>query len=228
MQSDEQRSKAVQMKRCVGILLLLLAAALGPVSLAAQERVLRVVTADNYPPFMHRQTSGRLDGYLVEWWALWARRTGVKVELDATNWAEAQRRVLDGDADVIDLIFRTPAREARFDYTAAYAEVPVNVYVHDSVKGIHDVASMQGFDVGVLEGDACAEHLERQGVDSLRPFDDYAPMIASALAGEIRLFCIDEHPANFHLYRQHAQTEFRAAFRIYTGRFHRAVRKGNA
>ncbi len=228
MQSDEQMSKAVQMKRCVGILLLLLAAALGPVSLAAQERVLRVVTADNYPPFMHRQTSGRLDGYLVEWWALWARRTGVKVELDATNWAEAQRRVLDGDADVIDLIFRTPAREARFDYTAAYAEVPVNVYVHDSVKGIHDVASMQGFDVGVLEGDACAEHLERQGVDSLRPFDDYAPMIASALAGKTRIFCIDEYPANFHLYRQLAQTEFRAAFRIYTGRFHRAVRKSNA
>jgi two-component system, sensor histidine kinase and response regulator len=227
MQSDEQMPKAVQMKPSVGILLLLLAVALGPVSLAAQERVLRVVTADNYPPFMYRQASGQLDGYLVEWWALWAGRTGVKVELDGTDWAEAQRRVLDGDADVIDLIFRTPARGALFDYTDAYAEVPVNVYVHDSVKGIHDVASLHGFDVGVLKGDACAEHLERQGMDTLRSFDDYPPMIAAALAREIRIFCIDEHPANFYLYRERAQTEFRPAFRIYMGRFHRAVRKGD-
>ncbi len=227
VQPDKQMSKAIKMKRCAGSLLLLLVAVLAPVANAAPERVLRVVTADNYPPFLYRQAGGALDGYLVEWWALWERRTGVKVELVGTPWAEAQRQLLDGNADVIDLIFRTPAREALFDFTDAYAEVPVNVYVHDSVKGIHDVASLHGFDVGVLKGDACAEQLARQGVDSLHAFDDYPPMIAAALAQEIRIFCIDEHPANFYLYREHAQTEFRPAFRLYVGRFHRAVRKGD-
>ncbi len=228
MQPDQHLSRAVLKKRCVGGLLCLLAVTLASIASAGQARVLRVVTADNYPPFLFRQASGALDGYLVEWWAQWERRTGVKVELVGAPWAEAQRRVLDGDADVIDLIFRTPAREALFDYTAPYAEVPVSVYVHDSVKGVHDVASLRGFDVGVLKGDACAEHLGRQGVAQLRPFDDHAPMIAAALARDIRIFCIDEHPADFHLSREDAQTEFRPAFRLYVGRFHRAVRKGDA
>ena len=46
---------------------------------------LRVVMDDNYPPYAFRDSSGVLNGYLVDIWKLWEGKTGVRVELVATD-----------------------------------------------------------------------------------------------------------------------------------------------
>ncbi len=43
----------------------------------------------------------------------------------------------------------------------------------------------------------------------------------------VRIFCMDEPPANFLIYHKKLENEFRHAFRLYSGEFHRAVRKGD-
>jgi ABC-type amino acid transport substrate-binding protein len=70
---------------------------------------LHVVSDDNYPPYLFRNADGEVEGYLVDLWRLWERKTGVPVTLTATNWAEAQRMIADGRADLIDMIYRTPS-----------------------------------------------------------------------------------------------------------------------
>ena len=67
---------------------------------------------DNYPPYIFRDNEGRLQGILKDSWDLWARKTGVEVRLEATDWAKAQRIMQAGDADVIDTIFHSEARAA--------------------------------------------------------------------------------------------------------------------
>ena len=52
-------------------------------------RSLHVVGDDNYPPYLFRNDDGEVEGYLVDLWRLWERKTGVPVTLTATNWAEA-------------------------------------------------------------------------------------------------------------------------------------------
>ena len=52
---------------------------------------LSVVSDDNYPPYVFRDASGKLRGILPDQWALWEQKTGVKVDLQAMDWAEAQR-----------------------------------------------------------------------------------------------------------------------------------------
>ncbi|HAG75891.1 MAG TPA: hypothetical protein DCL53_10575 [Thauera sp.] len=188
-------------------------------------RVLRVVSDENYPPFLFIDPEGRAAGYVADYWQLWSSRTGIAVELEAIRWEDAQHRLLRGEADVIDLIFRTPEREERFDFSAPYADVPASIFSHTSITGIQDVKSLRGFRIGVMAGDACIEMLRREGIDDLRTFDNYSALIASALAEDIKLLCIDEHPANYYLYRQGAQKLFQRAFQLYEGRFHRAVRK---
>ena len=106
---------------------------------------LRVVGDDNYPPFLFRDEADRTVGYVVDWWKLWEQKTGVKVELKVTQWAEAQRIIARGEADVIDNIFRTPEREPLYDFTAPYVTVPVGLFVHTSITGINDVKGMRGF-----------------------------------------------------------------------------------
>ena len=87
-------------------------------ALDAAPNSITVVLDDNYPPFVFRDASGQLQGILKDSWALWQARTGIAVNLQAKDWARAQQLMLAGQADVIDTIFETPARQPLYDFTA--------------------------------------------------------------------------------------------------------------
>ena len=193
---------------------------------AASVKLIRVVSDDNYPPYLFRNSDGNVEGYLVDLWQLWEKKTGLRANLTATNWAEAQRMVKAGEADVIDMIFRTPAREPFYEFSPPYAELPVVIYNHSSISGINGVSTLKGFQVGVQAGDACIDKLHGVGIDNLIEYRNYTELLAAAHQQEIKVFCLDEYPANFYLYKSNLQSEFRKAFELYRGLFHRAVRKG--
>jgi len=188
---------------------------------------LRVVMDDNYPPYVFRDSSGVLNGYLVDIWKLWEGKTGVRVELLATDWGKAQQLMVAGQADVIDTMFLTPERERKLDFTPPYAEISVPIYAHAGIGGITNLKSLHGFLVGVKEGDACVDKLEAAGIATLQRYHNYEALVRSAAAGEIRVFCLDEPAANYLLYRDRVERDFNKAFTLYTGTLHRAVHKGD-
>ena len=197
-----------------------------PVATASPPKTLTVVSDDNFPPYIYRNPSGEVEGYLVDIWKLWEKKTGVAVNLMAVNWAEAQKRLLDGEADVIDAIYRTPGREPLYDFSSPYTFLPVGIFTHKSISGIHEVASLRGFEVAVQEGDACIDRLRQGGISALVAYKNYSEMIEAATAGKIKIFCMDEYPANYYLLRMKADQDFVKAFELYQGQVHRAVRKG--
>ena len=188
---------------------------------------LRVVMDDNYPPYVFRDSDGVLSGYLMDVWKLWEDKTGVRVELVATDWGKAQQLMAGGQADVIDTMFRTPERERKLDFTPPYAEIPVPIYTHAGIGGITDLDTLHGFLVGVKAGDACVNKLEAAGIATLQSYHNYEALIQAAVAGQIRVFCLDEPAANYLLYRARIERDFRKAFTLYTGALHRAVHKGD-
>ena len=188
---------------------------------------LRVVMDDNYPPYVFRDSGGVLSGYLMDVWKLWEDKTGVRVELVATDWGKAQQLMAGGQADVIDTMFRTPERERKLDFTPPYAEIPVPIYTHAGIGGITDLDTLHGFLVGVKAGDACVNKLEAAGIATLQSYHNYEALIQAAVAGQIRVFCLDEPAANYLLYRARIERDFRKAFTLYTGALHRAVHKGD-
>ena len=192
------------------------------------DKVLHVVSDDNYPPFLFINPAGAAEGYVVDYWKLWEKTTGVRVELHPLPWAEAQRRILAGEAETIDLIFRTAPREPLYDFTAPYADVPVAIYKHQSLTGIQNIKDLGGFLIGVMEGDACIDTLRAASIGSLRYYPNYSALIEGAMREEVKLFCLDEHPANYYIYRQAAQKTLVKAFDLYQGQFHRATRKGDS
>ncbi|WP_229421402.1 EAL domain-containing protein [Telluria antibiotica] len=206
---------------------LVLIIALLAYGLHADARTLRVVADNNYPPYLYVNSSGRPEGYLVDLWHLWEKKTGVHVDLQPMQWSNALRRMHDGQADVIDTIFRTPGREPLFDYSPPYDTVSVGIYVDPSISGIHDVQSMNGFLVGVQRGDACAEQLARQGITNQVPYPGYVAILDAVRAGDIKIFCMDDTPADYYLYLYRDQKKYAKAFTIYTAQFHRAVAKGD-
>lgn len=202
-------------------------AAPAPVTAAKSRPHLTVVLDNNYPPYIFRAADGTVDGYLVDAWRLWQRKTGVSVNLLATDWAVAKATMAAGQADVIDTVFVTPEREKTMDFTAPYADLQVPIYVQRDIGGITGPASLRGFVVAAKAGDACIDKLQSDGVTSFREFASYAAIVDAAVADQVRIFCMDAPPANYLLYRAQANTRFRPAFVLYTGQFHRAVRKGD-
>lgn len=188
---------------------------------------LRVVTDNNYPPYVISNTDGQPEGYIVDLWRLWEKKTGVRVEFKAMQWAEAQRAIHDGQADVIDMIFRTPVREQLYDFSPPYATLPVNIYVDASIHGVREAKELAGFTVGVQRGDACVDKLASMGLYSMAAYANYSGILAAAHAGEVKMFCMDEAPANYYLYLSRDQLRFAKAFQLYEGQFHWAVNKGD-
>ncbi len=187
---------------------------------------LRVVLDDNYPPYCFLDGEGKPQGILVDEWRLWEKRTGVRVELDAVDWSEAQAIMKAGGADVIDTIFYTPERAELYDFTPPYASIDVPVFFSRNLSGIASVRDLRGFTVGVKEGDACIEVLKAAGVDSLKLYPNYESIVRAAGAGDLVVFCIDRPPGLYYLYKFGLQNQFRSALSLYTGQFHRAVLKG--
>ncbi len=188
---------------------------------------IRVTSDDNYPPYIFRNEHGYLHGILVDEWRLWEEKTGVHVELNALDWSKAQEIMASGQADVIDTMFITPERAKIYDFTQPYANIDVPIFYHKSISGIVDVQTLRGFTVGVKEGDACVDMLKDNNITTLQYYPNYKSIIDAAGNGEIKVFCLDEPPANYYLDLRDLETEYQKAFILYSGQFHRAVHKGD-
>ncbi len=186
-----------------------------------------VTLDDNYPPFIFRNASGEVQGVLVDSWALWQKHTGINVNLKAMDWAKAQELMRSGQADVIDTIFVNETRMRIYDFSAPYAKIDVPIFFHESIGGIVNADSLKGFTVGVKDGDACIDVLQARGIDSLKTYPSYSAVITAAGAGDVRVFCVDQPPAVYFLHQLGLAKSFRQSVPLYSGEFHRAVRKGN-
>ncbi|MDY0146394.1 MAG: transporter substrate-binding domain-containing protein, partial [Kiritimatiellia bacterium] len=222
------------MRRTAPCLWLLVLSALAPAPMWASTtspppvEVIRVVGDDNYPPYFFRANDGTLRGIVPDQWALWENKTGIQVNLVATNWGDALRLMQDQDADVLEAAFQTPERDRLYDFTPAYAQIPVPVFSHRSLGGIADVSSLRGFTIGVKEGDAVIETLAAHGIDSIQEYPNYEAIVQAAKNQDLRVFSIDEPSAVYYLYKFGIEDQFRNSFVLYTGALHRAVHKGSA
>ncbi|AKR44186.1 hypothetical protein ACJ67_12755 [Methylophilus sp. TWE2] len=196
------------------------------INVSAAESI-TVISDDNYPPYLFKDTNGNTVGIVADTWKLWEQKTGVKVTLLAIVWEQALQQLQSGHADVIEMIYQDPEREKRFSFSAPYATLPVGIYAHESIGGLATSNHLSGFTVGVQKGDGCIFHLKQAGVQSFRLYNNYEEMITATLKGEIKILCMDDYPATYYLYRAHADQTILRAFTLYQGEFHRAVKKGN-
>ncbi|HEY9074948.1 MAG TPA: transporter substrate-binding domain-containing protein [Anaerolineaceae bacterium] len=191
-------------------------------------RSIRVVMDNNYPPYAFLDSSGNLQGILVDQWKLWEQKTGIKVEIHAMDWGEALNRMAAGEFDVIDTIFYNESRAKIYDFSKPYATLPVPIFFHKNISGITGAESLKGFPVAVKSGDAAIEFLKSKGVDQILEFPSYEEIIKAAKEQRVIVFVVDQPPALYFLYKYGIQDQFQASEPLYSGQFHRAVRKGNS
>ncbi len=187
----------------------------------------RVVMDNNYPPYVFLDERGDLQGIVIDQWRLWEEKTGIPVAITAVDWAEALRRMEAGEFDVIDTIFFNERRAGIYDFSKPYARIDVSIFFDKDLSGITDAASLQGFPVAVKAGDAAVDYLKAKGVGLLQEYPSYEAIAKAAQERKVITAVMDNPPAHYFLHRAGIQDEFRHSPPLYSGAFHRAVRKGD-
>jgi PAS domain S-box-containing protein len=206
-------------------------ALLGSAAAPAEEKLpvesITVVAPDNFPPLLFRDASGELQGSVKEIWALWAARTGIKVNLVASDWATSLQTMQAGQADVIDMARATEERKQYLDFSPPHSTLNMMLYFHESITAIVDAETSKGFLVGVIEAGGCPEALRAAGSDNLKQYLTFEELVTAASRDEVRVFCAYEPQANYFLNRLGKAREFRHSPPLYVGEGSWAVRKGD-
>jgi len=210
---------------CVMLPLVIVIAAPGE-SMGALKSV-RVVMDNNYPPYVFMDDNGQLQGIIIDQWRLWEKKTGIRAELSGMDWAEAQRSMRAGKFDVIDTIFHNEQRGEIYDFTAPYADIPVPLFFHSDISGIRGPEDAKGFMVAAKAGGNVIDVLKKSGVSNIVAYPSYEKIIEAARDGRVKVFTVDRPPALYYLNRLNIQDRFRETAPMYSGKFHRAVLKGN-
>ncbi len=195
---------------------------------AAEQKALKIVMDDNYPPYVFRDQSGALQGILIDQWELWSKKRGQTIQITAMDWGKALSAMENGEFDIIDTIFLNEERRRLFDFTHAYATLDVAIFFNRNISGIEGLKTLKGFKVGVKSGDDAMNILIQNSIHDLVFYDSYEAMIQAAKKREIVVFVMDKPPALYFLNKMGLQDEFRATLPISSGQFHRAVKKGDA
>ncbi len=182
---------------------------------------------DNYPPYAFRNSKGNLQGILIDQWRLWEQKTGVQVDISGRDWSEAQRLMEAGQFDVIDTMFFNERRAQTYDFSKPYAKIDVSIFFHKSISGISGADSLQGFAVAVKSGDNAIDHLRGKGISLFQEYPSYEAIVMAAKEQKVMVTVIDNPPALYFLYKMGILGQFRYSAPLYTGEFHRAVRKGD-
>jgi diguanylate cyclase (GGDEF)-like protein len=90
------------------------------------------------------------------------------------------------------------------------------------------VGSLHGLLVGANQASACGDWLRSHGARNLRTYPDSETLVAAAIDGEVRVFCMDAPAANYLLFHQGVAEQFHESPPLYSVPIHWAVRQGNA
>ncbi|MEA2569087.1 MAG: hypothetical protein QOI24_1088 [Acidobacteriota bacterium] len=208
--------------------LLAISSALIAQPVPAKPRSIRVVLDADYAPYSFRSSDVRLQGILVDQWAAWEKKTGIRADVQGRDWSEALRGAQKGEFDVIDTIFATSERSKVFDFTKPYTMVDASIFFRDEIAGIHDISSLKGFSVGAKAGGKHADQLAASGVTTVILFRNYGEMVEAAKQHKINVFVADTRAGLFLLNKAGIASEFRRSAPIFHDELRRAVRKGDA
>ena len=190
-------------------------------------KIVRIIIDDNYPPYTFRGENGELRGILIDLWKLWQRKTGIKAQITGVDWNIALEAMKKGEYDVIDTAFMDKDRLTYLDFGKPYTKIEVSIFYHKNISGITDIRSLKGFIVAAKKGDYSVNFLRKNGINNILEFPNYESIIDAAKEGKVKVFVVDKPPAFYFLYKKNLEDQFKVSSPLYTGEFHRAVKKGN-
>lgn len=105
---------------------------------------------NNIPPYIYIQ-NGEPAGLVIDITNELARVSNLDMNIKATQWSEAQSKVLKGEADALLQINKNPQRELVYDFSEPLLESRFSIFHKSDHFQFMTIESLYGFTVGVEE-----------------------------------------------------------------------------
>ena len=152
---------------------------------APDPRPLVFVGDRDYPPLSYLE-NGVAKGFDVDVARALARPLGRAVRIELMDWAEAQRRVLRGEADGLTDLADTPDRRTLYEFADATIRHDFGLFVGEGRSSVHGIDDLSDRSVGVTQGGFPREFLQRMPSAHLITIANYPDGFARLAAGPAR------------------------------------------
>ena len=141
-----------------GTTLTLILAGLIPVLVNAG--VIRVAHQNDYYPYSYVDEQGESSGVFIDWWELWAQKTGSEVLYIPADYEKCIDMVEKGKADVVAGLFMKPEFVNRFRFAGSIIKLRTMVVLEEG----YDPVSFDVFDrpVGIIANEISQDIITEQ------------------------------------------------------------------
>lgn len=211
----------------LGILLAGMAAA--PTTDAAAGSHFIAAASAQSPPFSYLDKNNNPQGILIDFWNLWARKTGADVTFVMTSFDKAIQLVRNGEADFHAGIFFSEPRAQYLDFSAGFLDDTLSLFVLDKLD-IHSVFDLKNVPlaVGISREYYAVEYMkEHFPFVQIRLYTNNEQLLNATIRREIVAFIVD-YPVAFHyLSKNDSLGRYRVIQDISNQKLRAAVKKAN-
>lgn len=159
-----------------------------------------VVYCEDCVPFQFTDQTGNPAGIIIDFWKLWAEKTGIKVNFRAAPWDETLALMRERKVDAHAGLFYNEERDRYLEYGLPLTKTDTHFFIHRDLPPAKNITDLAAYRVGVLSGDFVEGYLKKRlpegSVTGLKSYD----FIMGALrVGRLKVFAADTPTALFHL-----------------------------
>lgn len=158
-----------------------------------QKKKIIFVSQVSYPPFEFLSVNIQPSGMMIELARWISSEYGFETEFVNTTFSNAQKMILNGEADVLTSFFYSEERDKNFDFTRKVFEVPTSIFVKiedDSIKGLDGLRDKK---VAIQKGDYAIDFLKSKFIDyKLVETDDFIQAANHLIKGDVDAVVGDE------------------------------------
>ncbi|MDP2559668.1 transporter substrate-binding domain-containing protein [Psychrobium sp. 1_MG-2023] len=116
-----------------------------------QQPPLTVVMSDGLPPYSFIDSNQQPAGYLVDYWRLWAEKTGQQVSFSVMPWSETLAAIAKNEAHIHIGLFKNEERLSAMEFVAPIYQTNSSVFINNRhQKRYSTLKDFQGKRIAVI------------------------------------------------------------------------------
>lgn len=112
----------------------------------------KVAISTDYPPFAFLDENEKPQGFLVDMWRLWGKKTSTDIQFVTGSWANAVMDVTNGTADIHSGLFYTDERSKAMNFSRMFYEVDSKIFINAKQRSFESANDLQGKLIGAKKG----------------------------------------------------------------------------
>ena len=165
----------------------------------AKPAIIKISVIVDRPPYSFVGSDGHIQGILVEYWRLWAKENGHKVQFITGNRSQSLQLFEDGAADFHGGLYKNKNQQRSFELIDSIFITTAKLYVARSSQ-LNNIADLSGKKIGIiLDHPFDKDITERFPTTTIRRYDTFKKLMSALNNKEIDAFVNDSLSTWFEL-----------------------------